>query len=140
MQITPYLFFPGTCQHALVFYAQVLNAPAPELMFFKDMPEEDKANMPGTPDMAVMNGTVTHAGGRIMASDGSVDQATGLKGAYLHLALDSVTEAHRVFNAFAEGGEVEMPMSETFWTPAFGSVTDRFGTKWMVSVEEGVTG
>jgi PhnB protein len=30
-----------------------------------------------------------------------------------------------------------MPMGETFWTPAFGVVRDRFGTSWMVSVEEG---
>ena len=41
-------------------------------------------------------------------------------------------DARRVFDQLAEGGTVAMPVSETFWSPAFGMVTDRFGIPWMV--------
>ena len=33
----------------------------------------------------------------------------------------------------AEGGQVKMPIAETFWAQRFGMLVDRFGTSWMVS-------
>lgn len=140
MHITPYLFFPGTCQQAMTFYAEVLGAPSPEILRHADMPEADRAEMPGVPDDAVMNATITHGDLEILGSDGEPGDLDGMTGASLHLALDSVAEAHRVFDALAEGGEIGMPMGAMFWTPAFGTLRDRFGIRWMVSVEDGVTG
>ncbi|MBY6201394.1 VOC family protein [Maritalea mobilis] len=138
MHITPYLFFDGTCEAALTFYAELLGAPAPEILRFADMPEADRAQMAGMADDAVMNATLRHGDLEILASDSAAGDGAGMTGASLHLALDSVAEAHRVFAGLAEGGEVGMPMGETFWTPAFGTVRDRFGIRWMVSVEDGV--
>jgi PhnB protein len=43
-------------------------------------------------------------------------------------------EAVRVFAALAEGGQVQMPLTKTFWSPRFGMLSDRFGVGWMVSV------
>jgi PhnB protein len=43
----------------------------------------------------------------------------------------------RIFEAFADGGEVGMPLGETFWAPLFGTCTDRFGVNWMVNVDAG---
>ncbi|AHM02893.1 PhnB protein, putative DNA binding protein 3-demethylubiquinone-9 3-methyltransferase domain protein [Roseibacterium elongatum DSM 19469] len=138
MHVTPYLFFPGTCETALTFYAEMLGASPPEILRFADMPAEDRANMPGVADATVMNATLRHGDLEILASDGGPGDEAGMAGASLHLAMDSVAEAHRVFHALADGGEVGMPMGATFWTPAFGTVQDRFGIRWMVSVEEGV--
>jgi PhnB protein len=107
------------------------------VMRLTDMPPEDQANMAGMPDNAVMNAMLKKGDFEIMASDTPPGETSGMAGMSIHLAMDSVAEAHRVFEAFADGGEVGMPMGETFWTPAFGVVRDRFGTSWMVSVEEG---
>jgi len=41
-------------------------------------------------------------------------------------------EAHRVFNALATNGQIMMPLTETFWSPLYGQVTDQFGVAWMV--------
>ncbi|MCU4654826.1 VOC family protein [Roseibacterium sp. SDUM158016] len=138
MHATPYVFFDGTCAEAMAFYAETLKADPPIIMRMADMPPEDQANMEGLSADAVMNAMLKKGDFELMASDGAPWESVGMAGCSIHLALDSVAEAHRVFEAFAEGGEVRMPMGATFWTPAFGTVTDRFGIRWMVSVEDGV--
>jgi PhnB protein len=137
MHVTPYLFFPGTCEEAMTFYAEVLGADPPQIMRLSDMPPGDQAQMAGMPADAVMNAMLKKGGLDLMASDAPPGESVGMQGVSIHLALDSVAEARHVFEAFAEGGTVGMPMGETFWTPAFGTVADRFGTRWMVSVEDG---
>ena len=54
------------------------------------------------------------------------------KGFSLSLTAKSDAEAERLFKALAEGGKVEMPMTQTFYATAFGMLQDRFGVSWMV--------
>ena len=51
-----------------------------------------------------------------------------------HARMNQQTEAERLFHALAEGGQVQMPLAETFFSPRFGMVADRFGVSWMVYV------
>ena len=70
----------------------------------------------------------------LMASDCMVGQPyEGMKGFSLSLIYPTDAEARRIFDALAEGGQVTMPMQETFWAKAFGMLVDRFGTPWMVN-------
>ena len=134
MQVQPYLFFEGRCEEALEFYRQALDAEVEMLMRFKESPE---APPPG----AVAPGSeekVMHASFRIgdtvlMASDGGCSGRSSFQGVSLSLNLAEVAEAERRFAALAAGGEVQMPLSATFWSPAFGMVVDRFGVSWMVN-------
>jgi PhnB protein len=52
------------------------------------------------------------------------------------LTAANAAEAGRTFDALAEGGQVQMPLGKTFWSPCFGMVTDRFGVGWMVTVAQ----
>jgi len=70
-----------------------------------------------------------------MASDDPTGDGQGAKGMAINITLDDHDEARRIFDAFADGGEVQMPMGETFWSPLFGTCVDRFGISWMVNVE-----
>jgi PhnB protein len=134
MQVQPYLFFEGRCEEALEFYRQALDAEVEMLMRFKESPE---APPPG----AVAPGSeekVMHASFRIgdtilMASDGGCSGRSSFQGVSLSLNLAEVAEAERRFAALAAEGEVQMPLSATFWSPAFGMVVDRFGVSWMVN-------
>lgn len=134
MQVQPYLFFEGRCEEALEFYRQALDAEVEMLMRFKESPE---APPPG----AVAPGSeekVMHASFRIgdtilMASDGGCSGRSSFQGVSLSLNLAEVAEAERRFAALAAGGEVQMPLGATFWSPAFGMVVDRFGVSWMVN-------
>ena len=137
MRATPYLLFNGTCREAISFYAETLGLETPAFMTVSDMPPEDQAQMPeGTPAMAVMHTSLAHGDLLIFASDDVEAKPAGMAGASIHLTVGSAEEAHRVFAAFSEGGEVSMPIGEMFWTSAFGTLTDRFGIRWMISAPE----
>ena len=135
MHVTPYLFFPGNCEEAVRFYADTLGTDPPDIMRMKDMPHEDQAAMEGMPPDAVMNAMLKKGDFEIMASDATPEDAGRMAGVSIHLSLDSTAEAQRVFDTFAEGGSVGMPMQKTFWATAFGTVADRYGVRWMVSCD-----
>ena len=70
----------------------------------------------------------------VMASDGCATEKASFQGFSLSLSVPNETEADRVFAALADGGQVRMPLTKTFWSPCFGMVADRFGVGWMVIV------
>ena len=70
----------------------------------------------------------------IMASDGNCKGKPNFQGFSLSLSVPNEVEAERLFAALGEGGQVQMPMSKTFFAPRFGMVADRFGVSWMVIV------
>jgi PhnB protein len=67
-----------------------------------------------------------------MASDGRCSGKPSFQGFGLSLPARDEAEARRLFAALAEGGQVQMPVAKTFFSPAFGMVNDRFGVLWMV--------
>lgn len=71
---------------------------------------------------------------QVMASDGCSQESLGFHGFSLSLSVKTVAEADRCFAALADGGKVDMPLSETSWSPRFGMLTDRFGVAWMIGV------
>ena len=61
-------------------------------------------------------------------------RAAELSGLALSLTVATEAEAERLFGALGDGGQVQMPMAKTFFSPRFGMVADRFGVSWMVDV------
>ena len=126
MAPTPYLFFKGTCEEAVRRYAAVFGSPEPQIMYARDAPEGETS---GIPD-AVMHAALQVGDGWLYASDYS--KAEPMAGSSIALTYPDVGESRRVFDALAEGGVVEMDLTPTSWSPGFGSLTDRFGTRWMI--------
>src|SRR5438067_10105898 len=131
--VQPYLFFGGRCEEALEFYRNALGAEVEMLSRFKDAPQPGMAQ-PGMEDK------VMHASFRIgetilMASDGRCEGKTSFEGFSLSIVVPDEKKAESVFNALADGGKVTMPLEKTFWAPKFGMLEDRFGVRWMVSVQ-----
>jgi PhnB protein len=136
MQIQPYLFFEGRCEEAIEFYRRAVGAEVAMLMRFKDSPQPTSH---GSPEK-VMHGELRIGDATILVSDGRCAGTTKFDGFALSLLVASVEEAQRKFAALAEGGQVEMPLSETFFSPQFGMLRDRFGVFWMVYVPTGAGG
>ncbi|MFD0738743.1 VOC family protein [Lysobacter koreensis] len=138
MHIEPYLFFNGRCDEAIEFYRSALGAEVLMLMRFKDSPEPPPPGAAGADN----GDKVMHASFRIgqttlMVSDGQCDGTVGaseFRGFSLSIAADDAEDAQRLFAALAEGGQVQMPLGPTFFSPQFGMVVDRFGVGWMVIV------
>jgi PhnB protein len=133
--VEPYLFFAGRCEEALEFYETTLGAKREMLMRFEDSPEPmPEGTTPPGWGKKVMHASLLIGSGRIMASDGCNADSAGFSGFSLSLAPANEAEAHRLFDALAEGGTVEMPLAKTFWSPCYGMLTDKFGIGWMVNV------
>jgi PhnB protein len=106
------------------------------LMRFKDSPEPCDPNMlpPGSDDK-VMHCSFRVGDTLLMASDGGCTQQTNFQGFSLSLNARDEAEADRLFAALGDGGQVQMPLTKTFFSPRFGMVADRFGVSWMIIVE-----
>lgn len=132
--IQPYLFMGGRCEEAIDLYRQTLGAQVEILMRYKDSPEPPPPGMlqPGF-ENKVMHATLRIGEAVLMVSDGCDDQSR-FEGFRLSLSLATEAEAQRAFEGLSEGGQIQMPLTKTFWSPCFGMLTDRFGVGWMVAV------
>lgn len=135
MHITPYLCFNGNCREAFDFYAKAMGGKIEMIMTHKDAPPDamkgDCAPAPGTENW-VMHARMRIGDTVIMASDAPAPHYQKPQGTYLSLAVGSAAEADRIFAALSQGGQVTMPIAETFYAHRFGMAIDRFGTPWMV--------
>jgi PhnB protein len=132
MQVQPYLFFDGRCEEAVEFYQRTLGAKVEMLLRFKDAPEP--GHTPPGAENKVMHCSLRIGEATVMASDGHCHGKPSFQGFGLSLTAANVAEAERLFNALADGGKVNQPLVETFFSPRFGMVADRFGVPWMVVV------
>jgi PhnB protein len=135
MQVQPYLFFDGRCEEAVEFYRSALGAEVTMLMRFKDSPEPPAPGMvpPGAEDK-VMHLAFRIGDTTLMASDGRCLGGPSFQGFALSLTAPDDAAAERLFAALANGGQVQMPLTKTFFSSRFGMVADRFGVSWMVIV------
>jgi PhnB protein len=134
MRVEPYLNFNGRCEEALQFYTRALGAEVTMLMRMKDSPDPHPPGMvpPGSEEK-VMHAALRVGDTTVMVSDGGCRGEANFEGITLSLAVQDEASAQRFFGALAEGGEVQMPLAKTFWTPNFGMVKDRFGVSWMIN-------
>jgi PhnB protein len=135
MQVQPYLFFDGRCEEALEFYRKALGAEVEMLMRFKDSPEPPQPGMcpPGS-ENKVMHAAFRIGDTTVMASDGRCTGKPSFQGFSLSLTAPNEAEAERLFAGLGDGGQVQMPLAKTFFSPRFGMLADRFGVSWMVIV------
>lgn len=136
MSLHPYVFFSGTrCREAMTHYQSVLGGEL-EVMTYADLPPSEDPPPFEVDSDAVMHAALTFGDGDLLlASDDPSGDGTGVTGVALNVTLSDPDEARRVFDSLAEGGEIQMPLEATFWSPLFGACVDRFGVSWMVDLE-----
>ncbi|MGH8213586.1 MAG: VOC family protein [Rhodanobacteraceae bacterium] len=132
MQLNPYLFFDGNCEAAFELYAKTLGGTIEMLMRYGDAPGGD-----GNPALRnkVIHACLKFGEQRLMGSDACPPQHpyTRPEGFNVCINVDSVGEAQRIFEAFAESGTVSVPLDKTFFAQAWGLLVDRYGTPWMIN-------
>ena len=129
-----YIFFNGNCAEAMRFYERTLGGQMQAMMTYAQAPEgpaDPQCGPGGAPDQ-IMHACLVIDGRMLMASDSPPGMHKPMGGFSLSLNYPTPREAERIFHALADGGTVMMPMGKTFWADAFGMVTDKFGTPWMV--------
>ena len=137
MQIQPYLFFEGRAEEAAEFYKSRLGAEVEMLMRNKDAPEKPPPGMlPPNSENKIMHMALKIGGSTILGSDGNCSGKPNFQGVSLSLTVRDEAEAKKVFSALSESGQVRMPLTRTFFSPAFGMLADKFGVGWMVYVAQ----
>lgn len=132
MQVQPYLFFDGRCDEAIEFYQGALGAEVTMLVRFKDSPDP-ATHLPGKEEK-IMHARLRIGETTVMLSDGRCTGGQMFQGFSMSITVSGEAEAERLFTALSQGGQVQMPLSKTFFSPSFGMLADRFGVSWMVYV------
>jgi PhnB protein len=132
MKLTTNLDFDGQCREAFERYAELLGGQIMAMFTYDDLPE-----MQGMAEE--QRGRIAHAWLQIgdqalMGGDAAPGYVQPVGGFSVCVHVDSLEEARRLFDGLSEGGRATVPLGETSWSPAFGMLTDRFGTPWMVNV------
>jgi len=131
MTLNTYVNFAGTCAEAFRFYETHLGGTIGMMMTHGQAPNQSQIN-PERKD-AILHARISIGGTELMGAD--IPSAQPMRSAYLSLSVESDGEAERIFSALSDGGEVFMPMQETFFATRFGQLRDRFGINWMIMHE-----
>jgi PhnB protein len=135
MKVQAYLYFDGRCEEALEFYKKALGAQVVMMMRFKDSPDPNACG-PGITQDKIMHASFRIGETELMASDGRCENKTKFEGVSLSIGVSTAPEAEKLFAALSDGGQVQMPLTETFFANRFGMVADKFGVSWMIIAEK----
>jgi len=130
MKLNTYLNYGGNCADAFRFYEQHLDAKLGMMMTHDQMPG-GAAPPPGL-EGKILYAQLSIGGTEIMASDVPPERFQPMRSVYLSLSVESSEKAEGIFKLLSEGGEIFMPMAETFFAHRFGMLRDKFGTSWMI--------
>jgi PhnB protein len=132
MKLYPHLNFGGNCEEAFRFYEKLLGGRITIMMRASELPGGVPA--PGSPD-AVIHAHLTAAGIELIGNDVPPSHFKPIRSNYVCLVVDSAEDAERVYAGLAQGGEISMPIAETFFATRFAQLRDRFGVLWTLMHE-----
>ena len=130
MRLNTFLNFGGNCEPAFRFYEQHLGGEITMLMRRADQPDQP-VKWPGW-EQSIQYASMNIGETELMGSDVPPDRFEPMRSVYLSLTVDGAAEAERIWALLSDGGEIYMPMEETFFATRFGQLRDTFGTSWMI--------
>ena len=130
MKLHPYLNYGGNCEPAFRFYEEHLGGKITMMQTHGQQP--NAKDVPPEQKNAILYARMSIGETDLMGSDVPSDRFQPMRSAYLSLSVNSMDEAERIFALLSDGGEVFMPMQETFFAFRFAMLRDRFGTSWMI--------
>ncbi|GGI42072.1 VOC family protein [Mammaliicoccus stepanovicii] len=126
-QVTPYLYFNGTCEDAMAFYSEALDGSVRESQTYGD------AGIDAAQDSKrILHAQLEVDGQLFMFSDipNDDDSLNKSHNIYIVLEFESEDKLKEVYNIFKEDGQVKMELQEMFWNQTYAKVIDKFGIGW----------
>ncbi len=138
MQIRPYLSFHGECQEAIELYTKAFNIEKSEIMRFRDMPESPENPMPISDEQKdwILQATLPFGDNFIRLSDSPVKVNDALTDRIAVVVESTVEVVKQAFEVLQEEGMVIMPLQQTFFSPSYGILRDKFGVMWNLAAME----
>lgn len=136
VKLIPYFVMNGTAKEAIQFYQQALDAQVLFSQSFGEMPENPEYPLPAEAKDLVSHASIKIGESEVMFSDTfpgqehqSGNQVT------ICISTNDADQARKIFEGLSQGGQVGMPLQETFFSPAYGQVTDKFGITFQIFTE-----
>ena len=130
MKLHTYLNYGGNCEQAFRFYEKKLGGKITMMMTQDQQPGANK--VPPELQKAILYARMTIGETELMGSDVAPDKFQPMRSVYLSLTTASTEEAERIHALLSDGGQIFMPMQETFFAYRFSMLRDKFGTSWMI--------
>lgn len=139
--INPYLNFNGNTEEVFNFYKSVFGGEFAMLMRYAEAQGCDEMPISDSDKSKIMHVALPIGtnGDVLMGTDALESMPKKLvEGNNFSIAFSAQSRecAEHTFGALADGGNVEMPLQDTFWGAYFGMCRDKFGVNWMVSFDE----
>ncbi len=128
MLMNTYVNFAGNCAEAFRYYEKHLGGKVGMMMTHAQSPDQSRVAQESKDQ--ILHARITIGNADLMAAD--IPGAEPMRSAYITLRTDSDSEAESIYAALADGGQVFMPIQETFFASRFGQLRDRFGINWMI--------
>ena len=136
MQLNSHLHFSGQCEEAFKFYEKALDGKIEGLFRYEGAPAAEGQTVSPEWKNKVMHASMSIGNQVLMGMDAPPDRFQKPQGFHVNIAVKSVTEGKKLFDALSEKGNIVMAFGPTFWSPGFAMFSDRFGVPWMVNTEQ----
>lgn len=130
MKMHTYLNYGGNCAEAFRFYEKHLGGKITMMVTHGEQPGLN--SVPPELKNTILHARIDLGDAMLMGSDMPPGRYQPMRSAYLSLNVESNDEAERIHGVLADGGEIFMPMQETFFAHRFSMLRDKFGTSWMI--------
>ena len=136
LRLIPYFVMNGNAREAIQLYETALGAQVLFSQTFGEMPANPDYPLPEEAKNLVSHATIKIGETEVMLSDTfpgqphqSGNQVT------ICISTDDAEAVHKMFDALQQGGQVTMPLQETFFSPAYGQLIDKFGIPFQFFTE-----
>lgn len=133
MRFTCHLSFDGQCEAAFRTYQRVLGGEITTMIAYGESPLAEQ--VPADWQSKIVHATLKSGDRELFGSDAFPDSQEHPQGFSIAINLTNLDRARALFAALSEGGSIQMPFQETFWSPGFGVLRDRFGVPWEINCE-----
>ncbi|MDR6999964.1 VOC family protein [Neobacillus niacini] len=136
VRLIPYLVMDGNAKEAIQFYQKALDAQVLFSQSFGEMPENPDFPLPADAKDRISHATIKVGETELMFSDTFPGQPhqSGSQ-VTICISTDDAEQARKFFDALSDNGQVTMPLQETFFSPAYGNVIDKFGVHFQIFTE-----
>lgn len=138
--VNVYLNFDGQCEEAFAFYKSVFGGEFSYIGRFNEMPQDENNKLSEADGNKIMHVSLPISAETNLFGSDTVGAWSPklIQGNNYSISINasSKEEADRLFNGLSAGGQITMPLENTFWGAYFGMFVDKYGINWMVNFDE----
>ncbi|MXQ53098.1 VOC family protein [Shimazuella alba] len=131
--VNPYIMLNGNAKKAIEFYAESLDAKVLFQQTFGEAIEDPERPLPEEFKERVAHSVLKIGEMELLVADSEPGQQTHTGDRVtICMTTNEVEKAQQMYTLLQQGGKVNIPLTETYFSPAYGVVTDQFGVTFQI--------